>query len=189
MTQRTDEAVGEPGPEPEPEPEPRRGAVDRFLGGIERVGNKVPHPAIIFLGLCLFVIVLSAVLSAIDVSVTYDVVEQAPVEAEEEYVGGSIEPETVVDPDAYLDTELETHEETTRIESLLSGDGVAFIFSSFVDNFAGFSVVAVVFVAMIGIGVAEEAGMMGALIRKLVAVAPAGWAGTRSSAWRPRTRG
>jgi aminobenzoyl-glutamate transport protein len=174
MTQRTDEAVGEPGPEPEPEPEPRRGAVDRFLGGIERVGNKVPHPAIIFLGLCLFVIVLSAVLSAIDVSVTYDVVEQAPVEAEEEYVGGSIEPETVVDPDAYLDTEFETHEETTRIESLLSGDGVAFIFSSFVDNFAGFSVVAVVFVAMIGIGVAEEAGMMGALIRKLVAVAPAG---------------
>ncbi|MBL8129719.1 MAG: AbgT family transporter, partial [Chloroflexia bacterium] len=42
----------------------------------------------------------------------------------------------------------------------------------FVNNFAGFSVVAVIFVAMIGVGVAEEAGMMGALIRKLVAVAP-----------------
>jgi aminobenzoyl-glutamate transport protein len=45
--------------------------------------------------------------------------------------------------------------------------------SSFVNNFAGFAVVAVTFVAMMGVGVAEKAGMMGALIRKLVAVAPA----------------
>ena len=34
-----------------------------FLGWIERVGNKVPHPAIIFLGLIVGVIVLSAVLA------------------------------------------------------------------------------------------------------------------------------
>ena len=45
--------------------------------------------------------------------------------------------------------------------------------SSFVNNFAGFAVVAVTFVAMVGVGVAEKAGMMGALIRKLVSVAPA----------------
>ena len=32
-----------------------------FLGWIERVGNKVPHPAIIFLGLIVIVIVLSQV--------------------------------------------------------------------------------------------------------------------------------
>jgi aminobenzoyl-glutamate transport protein len=41
-----------------------------------------------------------------------------------------------------------------------------------VPNFAGFSVVAVIFVSMIGIGVAEQAGFMAALIRKLVKVAP-----------------
>ena len=40
-------------------------------------------------------------------------------------------------------------------------------------NFANFSVVAVIFVAMIGVGVAEKAGLMAALIRKLVKVAPA----------------
>ena len=39
-------------------------------------------------------------------------------------------------------------------------------------TFAGFSVVAVIFVSMIGIGVAEHAGLMDALIRKLVGVAP-----------------
>jgi aminobenzoyl-glutamate transport protein len=151
-----------------------RGAVQRILDRIETVGNKVPHPAIIFLGLCVLVIVLSAVFAAFDVKVTYDVAEQAPVEAHEEELGGSVQPETVVEPDQYLDDDVEIHEETTEIKSLLSADGVGFLFSSFVDNFAGFSVVAVVFVAMIGVGVAEEAGMMAALIRKLVAVASSG---------------
>ena len=152
---------------------PKRGGLQKLLDKVEVVGNKVPHPAIIFLGLCVLVIVLSAVMAAFDVSVTYDVAEQPPVETEKEYVGGSSVPEAFADPEAYLDDEIEIHEETTEIESLLSKDGISFIFSSFVDNFAGFSVVAVVFVAMIGVGVAEEAGLMAALIRKLVAVAPA----------------
>ena len=92
--------------EPEPEPE-QKGFVQRMLDGIERVGNKVPHPAIIFLGLVGLVIVLSAILSAFDVSVTYDVAEQPPLIAEEEYVGGSIEPEAVIPPEEYLDDEIE----------------------------------------------------------------------------------
>ena len=37
--------------------ETRRGALDRFLDGIERVGNAVPHPAVIFLWLIAIVIV------------------------------------------------------------------------------------------------------------------------------------
>ena len=40
------------------------------LDRIESLGNKVPHPAIIFLGLCVLVIVLSALLAALDVKVT-----------------------------------------------------------------------------------------------------------------------
>ena len=59
------------------------------------------------------------------------------------------------------------------MQSLLSDEGIRFMLSSFVNNFAGFAVVAVTFVAMMGVGVAEKAGMMGALIRKLVAAAPA----------------
>jgi len=157
-----------------PDTAEKRGGIQRMLDTIERVGNKVPHPAIIFLGLCGFVIVLSAVLAAFDVSVTYDVVEPPPVEAYETELGGSVEPE-VVTVDNYLEEEeLEVVEKTTAIESLLSRDGIAFFFSSFVDNFAGFSVVAVVFIAMIGVGVAEAAGLMGALIRKLVGVAGGG---------------
>ena len=154
------------------QPPAKRGGMQRVLDGIEKVGNKVPHPAIIFVGLCVLVIVLSAILAAFDVSVTYDVAVQPPLVAEQEYVGGSVVPEPEISPDQYLNDEMEIVQETTEIESLLSADGIRFLFSSFVNNFASFSVVAVVFVAMIGVGVAEEAGMMAALIRKLVKAAP-----------------
>jgi aminobenzoyl-glutamate transport protein len=151
---------------------PARGGLQRMLDGIERLGNRVPHPAIIFLGLVGVVIVLSAILAAFDVSVTYEVAEPVPDVVEEGYVGGSVVPDHQPELDDYLEQEVEIREETTSIRSLLGADGIRFIFSSFVDNFAGFSVVAVVFVAMIGVGVAEEAGLMAALIRKLVQVAP-----------------
>jgi aminobenzoyl-glutamate transport protein len=151
---------------------PKRGFVQRVLDTIERVGNKVPHPAIIFAALCVFVILLSAILSLFDVRVTYDVVEPPPVVGEEEYLGGSVVPEVVFDPSDYADEDLEVRRETTAIESLLDTDGVRFLFTSFVSNFGSFSVIPVVFVAMIGVGVAEEAGLMAALIRKLVKTAP-----------------
>ena len=146
---------------------------DRMLDRIESMGNKVPHPALIFAGLCVFVILLSAVLALFDVSVTYEVADTPPVPVEEIEQPGSQQPEAVVPPESYESSEVEIHTETTEIESLLSVDGIRFIFTSFVQNFANFSVVAVIFVAMIGVGVAEKAGLMAALIRKLVSVAPA----------------
>jgi aminobenzoyl-glutamate transport protein len=44
------------------------GLVQRVLDLIERVGNKVPHPAILFLALCGAVIVLSQILAWAGVS-------------------------------------------------------------------------------------------------------------------------
>jgi aminobenzoyl-glutamate transport protein len=150
---------------------PKRGGLQRMLDGIERVGNKVPHPAIIFLGLCALVIVLSAVLAAFDVQVTYDVAEPPEVSADHEPDYAVTTESDYVDDFLEHEDDLDVHQETTRIESLLSRDGIGFLFSSFVPNFAGFGVVAVSFIAMMGVGVAEKAGLMGALIRRLVAVA------------------
>jgi aminobenzoyl-glutamate transport protein len=144
-----------------------------LLDRIERLGNRVPHPAIIFAGLCVFVIVLSFVLALFHVSATYEVAEAPPVQVEETELAGSIQPEAVVPPLSEVDLEPEIRTQTTKIESLISVEGIRFIFTSFVQNFANFSVVAVIFVAMIGVGVAEKAGLMAALIRKLVKVAPA----------------
>ena len=144
-----------------------------MLDRIESLGNKVPHPAIIFLGLCVLVIVLSALLAAFDVKVTYEVAEPPTVTATQDYETGSSVADYHLPPPGYEPQAAPViKQETTEIKSLLSVDGMRFLFTSFVSNFSGFSVVAVILVAMLGVGVAEEAGLMGALIRKLVKVAP-----------------
>ena len=43
---------------------PKRKRSERMLDGIETLGNKVPHPVIMFLYLILFVALLSALLAA-----------------------------------------------------------------------------------------------------------------------------
>ena len=51
------------------------GVLDGFLTGIERVGNMVPHPGIIFFILIGIVIVLSVVLSSFGWSATYEAID------------------------------------------------------------------------------------------------------------------
>lgn len=147
----------------------------KFLDSIERIGNKVPNPTIMFVYLIGFVALLSAVLSWMAVSVTDKVVTPVPSAALEKLnsaLGGTIMPFDTA-TESFIDLpDFTVSEQTFPVRNLLSGDGLQFFFSSFVDNFAGFSVVAVTLVAMAGVGVAEHAGMMGALIRKIVKVAP-----------------
>jgi aminobenzoyl-glutamate transport protein len=146
-----------------------------FLGWIERVGNKVPHPAIIFLALIVGVILLSAVLAAADVSVTTEVAEPVPTAVSPDYSdAGSTYPSLEHEADAETIPEYEMVTETIEAKSLLSGEGIAHMFTTVVQNFNDFGVVAVILVAMIGVGVAEEAGLVAALIRKMVQVAPPG---------------
>ncbi|MBX3413298.1 MAG: AbgT family transporter [Pirellulales bacterium] len=122
--------------------------MQRFLDIVERVGNMVPHPVLIFLILIALVIVLSHILHLTGVSVSYE----------------TINPET---------HKLEPA--TTAPRSLLTLDGMRFIYSSLIPNFMGFTAVGLMIAAMTGAGVAEEAGLVKALIRKLVLVSP-GWA-------------
>src|SRR5215470_12402238 len=63
-----------------------------ILDLIERVGNKMPHPAILFLALCVAVIILSQILYLADARVTTEVVKPPPAAVQEEYVGGSVLP-------------------------------------------------------------------------------------------------
>ena len=64
---------------------------------------------------------------------------------------------------------------TVTARSLLTTDGIRFIYTSVIPNFMGFTAVGLIIVAMIGVGVAEASGLIKALIRKLVAVSPS-WA-------------
>jgi aminobenzoyl-glutamate transport protein len=125
----------------------RQTAMQRLLNAVERVGNKVPHPVMIFVYLIIAVVVLSHLLYAFRLGVTYEVIN------------------------------IETDEVETRAalaRSLLTLDGIRLMFTGMVPNFMAFNAVGVIIVAMLGVGIAEESGLVRALIKKLVAAAPAG---------------
>jgi aminobenzoyl-glutamate transport protein len=125
-----------------------KSVMQRFLDAVERVGNMVPHPVVIFLILIAIVIAFSALLGALGTAVTFE----------------RINPET---------HKIEIA--TTAIRSLLTSDGIRFMYESLVPNFMSFTALGLMIAAMIGAGVAEESGLVKALIRKLVLVSPA-WA-------------
>ena len=159
MTQAPDTAVEQGTP-----------VMQRLLGAIERGGNKMPHPAILFLWLCVGVIVVSVVLSWMDIKVTYEVAKPPAVPVEEVVQGGSTQPSGGLPNASVQEGEYQIVTETAAIQSLLSADGIRFMFTSFVANFRNFAAVAIILVVMIGVGLAEASGLIAALIRKLVAV-------------------
>src|SRR6476660_427783 len=131
---------------PGEETEPSTSFMQRVLEGVEKVGNKVPHPAVIFVLLIVLVVLLSHVFYMMGISVTYE----------------AINPETHA-----------VEKTTTAVKSLLTSDGIRFMYSKVIENFMSFTAVGVIIVAMLGVGVAEASGLVAALIRMLVKVAPA----------------
>ena len=116
-----------------------------ILGFIERVGNALPDPSILFLLLALFVILLSALGSALGWS--------GEVLRFDAQTGG------VVSSAAY-------------INSLLSKEGIAEIFGGMVSNFINFAPLGSVLVAILGIGVCVRSGLMAADMHRLVHSTP-----------------
>lgn len=153
--------------------DPKETSGGGILGAVEKIGNKVPHPVLMFLYLIIGVIILSAILSLLGVSVTEEIAVPVPVDSIVNLYEDSAVP-GYYNPTQPYDEQFEVHQETISIRSLLSVEGIRFIFTSFVPNFSGFAVVGITFIALMGAGVAEESGLMNALIRKLVKVAPAG---------------
>lgn len=89
--------------------------------------------------------VLSAIFAALGTTVTFD--QANPVTGEVDQV-------------------------TASVRSLLDAEGLQFVFTSPVANFSSFQAVGIILLAMMGVGVAEEAGLISAMIRRLVASTP-----------------
>ncbi|MGD1700502.1 AbgT family transporter [Dapis sp. BLCC M229] len=66
-----------------------------------------------------------------------------------------------------------TTKETIEAVSLLTPDGIRKIVTKTVSNFVNFPPLGTVLVAMLGVGVAESTGLISALLRQVVLVAPA----------------
>lgn len=119
--------------------------MQRFLRGVEWLGNLLPHPAILFVWMSVILLVASAILSMMGVSV----VDPRPEGAKGRTEDGMI-----------------------YVVNLLNGDGLAKIVENLVSNFTGFIPLGTVLVALLGVGIAERSGMISAALRGLVMNAP-----------------
>src|SRR5215831_13596475 len=159
-----------------PTQEKPSGFVQRMLDAIERLGNRVPNPAVMFLALIVLVWVLSAILALTHTHVTTEVSTPKPPTSTDPnypyYPGGASVPNLPPIPPHPTAPEYQMHTETIAVKNLLNVDGIRFIFTSFVQNFSDFSAMSVIIIAMIGVGLAEESGLIGAMIRAIVRVAP-----------------
>ncbi len=122
-----------------------RGVMDRFLDGVEWLGNLLPHPVTLFALLAFAVVVLSGLLDLVGLSVP----DPRPEGARGREADGIIE-----------------------VVSLFNAEGLRRILQGLVPNFAGFVPLGTVLVAMLGVGVAEHSGLLSATIRAMVLRAP-----------------
>ncbi len=109
-----------------------------LLDRIERLGNRLPDPTTLFLVGAVGVMLLSDLAVRLDWSVE----------------------KTVAAPDG-----VGTVVEAVRANSLLSSDGAYWAISSLVANFRDFPPLAIVLVGMLGIGLADRTGFIGALLK------------------------
>lgn len=145
---------------------PRRGVLD----WIEWLGNKLPEPSLLFALLALVVVLLSALGSAMEWSVQpvkpalqmQDVVQADGGTMQQPVLGANGRPE------------LDLVESGAPIQprSLLTADGLYWMLSSALRNFALMPALPLIFTAMLGIGLAEKFGFFSALMRSLALLTP-----------------
>ena len=122
----------------------KKGGFERFIRGIEVIGNKFPHPFWLFVLLSLIVIGLSYWLAQMGVSVTYLAAKagEAPTET------------------------------TVKVVNLLNYDAMRTFLAGFVRTYVNFAPLGLVLTMMLGIGIVEQTGMISALMRKTILGAP-----------------
>lgn len=117
-----------------------------ILDLIERVGNKVPHPAILFVALCVAVIILSQILYLAGARITTEEVKPPSAAVQEEYVGGSVLPAYQLPAEPAPADSYHVVHETVRVQGLLTIEGIRYLFTSFVSNLMGFTAMGIILV-------------------------------------------
>ncbi len=121
-------------------------SLERFIASVERIGNLLPHPFFLFIILIIFVCFLSYLLNALGVSIVH------PGFAEPAHEGKA---------------------KTIMVVNLLEKGILQSVMENFVKTFAYFTPVGFVLVMILGVGLAEQAGLFSAVIRQLVQMTPA----------------
>ncbi|MDX1439788.1 MAG: AbgT family transporter, partial [Rubricoccaceae bacterium] len=116
-----------------PEQAEKKSFINRLLGGIETIGNKLPDPAFLFFISLVIVWILSALLAPVSFA--------------------DIDPRTGA---------------AIQVNNLLTGTALTTFLSNMVTIFTSFAPLGVVLVAMLGVGVADEAGYFNTSIKLML---------------------
>ena len=128
---------------------------------------------LLFAGLTLLVVLLSAVGHGLD----WNVKPVKPVVATEQVMGegGASLTRPVLDAEGRPVVRLVETGASLTPRSLLTGEGIYWMISSLLRNFTGMPALGLIFVAMLGIGLAERFGFFSALMRGVAFLTPARW--------------
>jgi aminobenzoyl-glutamate transport protein len=151
-----------------------KGVMQRLLDVVEKAGNMVPHPVLIFLTLIGIVIALSHVMYLLGVEVAFEAIVPHAPDKQDSYSAYSTayDSGTSVEYQQLHEKSYHVEKQTVAARSLLTGEGIRFIYVSFIPNFMSFTAVGLMIAAMVGAGVAEESGLVNSIIRKLVIISP-----------------
>ena len=127
-----------------------------WLGWLERVGNRLPDPATLFLIGTVLVMIASAVAAKRD----WIVEERLPAQT------------ASLDQPADASVKWEATGKTYHANNILTRDGLFWAISSMVKNFINFAPLGIVLVGMLGIGIAERTGFIGSALKALLMVVP-----------------
>ena len=117
-----------------------------ILGFIEKFGNKLPNPTMLFVYLSVITILLSFALERLGVGVSYQAIKDGQIS-----------------------------QLSANVVNLLSADSIRTFVSSVLKNFTGFYPLGVVFAIILGIGVADKAGLLSALVKKIALKSSKKW--------------
>lgn len=123
--------------------EKKKGKMNGFINGVEKVGNKLPHPFWLFTIFSLITMVLSFLLSKSGTSVDYMT-----------SVDGKLEMTQV------------------SVVNLLTFDYMREFIPNLIKNYITFPPLGVVLVMMMGVALIEQTGLLNAFIKKLMIGAP-----------------
>jgi aminobenzoyl-glutamate transport protein len=132
----------------EPPRPSRAGFVQKALNGIEWAGNRLPDPAMLFVVALIVTMIASAFLA----SVNFDAADPRTVQRD---AAGQI-----------------TQSEPIRVINQLSGKALTTFLARMVKTFVEFPPLGVVLVALLGVGVADQTGLIRAAIRALLNLTP-----------------
>ena len=150
-----------------------------LLDAIERLGNALPDPTTLFFLGALLVLLLSQLAASFEWTVEKTISREVREDVLDSAGGPVVDPATG-EPitRAVLDAvtgqpKRERVQVPVRATGLLSSEGLYWVLRSMVTNFTGFPPLGVVLVGMLGIGVAERSGLIGAALKAVLLAVPA----------------